>query len=392
MVKRLRYGATLLLTIVFLYSTAQNNDCIKGIALEKLEKEIVLKLTLAYFEDYKVDKKKLSDTEQKGLDAYKKLISKNIDSLNYPDDILSFLKIKSNGWSGSGVTVFNGYYESMQKAKENDIFCREEMFKTKKITSTKHLDSIFNNFVEQANIINWKAEPEPVENIKEDETQTQKPPISKDKKFLAEWIYWIIIGVLIVLIFFFYRFAKKTDSEFERLERRYERLKSDNIYKINNLEQQLNQKSKDIKSVKEKNEELKSKSVLKDKSTNKEDKLSIEPENKTLEQEYIKELFLPAPNDEGKFKVLKAKDSKSSFSLYKITLNKDKKSGSLWIVENEDMFELAFNSPDKYLEKACSYSNAREKHHKSIETIKSGKVILDGDDWLIKEKLTIKFI
>ena len=406
MFRFIKIGITLILVTIFINLKAQQSECIKGKGLEKLDKEIVLKLTLAYFEDYGVDKG-LNEIEKQGVNNFKKLINnKNLE--NYPGSVITFLKDKKNGWSSSGLKVFNEYYNSMQKAKKEDsVFCKESIFKPKNIKSTKHLDSTFSALSKQALAIAEtknepvvSKEPEVKKNnnseVKpEQQTNTESIVESKDSNYLKEWIYWIIIGILFVIIFAFYRFSKKTDNELYNFNKKYKKLKEGNNYQIENLKQNLSRAKSEINNLETKIENLKQQLTSNQNSSDTQ-KNQTEIKKSELKPKLIneekKELYFPSPNDDGKFKLIKAKDEITRFSLYKIEFNKDEKSGSLWIVENEEMFELALNSPDKYLETACKYSNAREDHHKYIETITPGKVILDENDWTIKEKVIIKFV
>lgn len=102
-------------------------------------------------------------------------------------------------------------------------------------------------------------------------------------------------------------------------------------------------------------------------------------------------LFLPSPFEDKRFTIEDVSKEKTSSSLYKIVLNSNGSAGELILLEDAD-FTRALNSPDLYLEKACTYENAFNPQAKRIDVVKTGSVKLENQDWFVTEKIKIKFI
>lgn len=387
----LRFILTALFSLIIIISEAQDNNCIKGNAIVNLEREIVLKLTLSYFEDYSVDKV-LNKQEKNGISSFKKIINKK-DSLSYPDGVKEFLKDGKNGWSKSGIKVFTEYFKSIQTAKESLLLCKDQMYKPSRVVSSKYLDSTFNA------LLNESLEKSNDENVKvyddknsSEFTETKKE--SAEESYLSEWVYWVIIGVLLVLVIYFYNLYKILDYDLSEIKSKYRKLKNDHKKDKQSYDNRIKNLEKETSLSNEKVEALKNNiSTQNDSKSIDESNKSEEPEKVIEDKKFVpKEIYLPPPYADSKINAEEAKESSFDMALYKIILDKSEKSGELWLYKNKDVLELAFNSPDKYLERACINSNAREKHHKSIDTLKPGKVVLEADIWIIEEKLTIKFI
>lgn len=101
-------------------------------------------------------------------------------------------------------------------------------------------------------------------------------------------------------------------------------------------------------------------------------------------------IYLPSPFEENRFSVEDSSNERTSSSLYQIILNPSQSSGKLFIIESAD-FTRALNSPDHYLKKACIYENMFSPKAKGIEVVQPGMVKLENQDWLITEKVKIKF-
>jgi hypothetical protein len=103
------------------------------------------------------------------------------------------------------------------------------------------------------------------------------------------------------------------------------------------------------------------------------------------------EIFLPSPFEDMRFTIEDVSKEKTNSSLYKIVLNENGVTGKLLLLEDAD-FTRALNSPDHYLEKACTYENAFNPKAKGIDVVKTGSVKLENQDWFVTEKIKIKFI
>jgi hypothetical protein len=80
-------------------------------------------------------------------------------------------------------------------------------------------------------------------------------------------------------------------------------------------------------------------------------------------------------------------------SLYKFTL-KDDNSGTFQVIAaNQQTIKIAFNSPETYLERACTYKNALNPGaHTSIKTDVPGVFTIEDDSIIVKDKAVIEFL
>ena len=102
-------------------------------------------------------------------------------------------------------------------------------------------------------------------------------------------------------------------------------------------------------------------------------------------------LFLSSPFEDNRFSKEDEKKEQTPTSLYKILLDSSNIQGRLELLEDVD-FSRALNSPERYFELACSYENLPTQNTKKAIMIESGAVKLDDADWLVTEKIKIKFI
>lgn len=117
--------------------------------------------------------------------------------------------------------------------------------------------------------------------------------------------------------------------------------------------------------------------------------------SKTINLEISKKsnviLYLPVPFKERRFAKEDASESKKSTSLYIVEVSEEKNEGIISLVESADL-SRALNSPNIYLETVCDYENVYSPEAKGIKVVEKGKVVLEGQDWVVKKKIKIKFI
>ena len=77
---------------------------------------------------------------------------------------------------------------------------------------------------------------------------------------------------------------------------------------------------------------------------------------------------------------------------YKVTLDNTLQLGELSVISSNALINTAFNSHDMFLKSVCEYSNTLESFHNDISTITPGKVRLEEDEWVVTQKVKIKFI
>jgi len=209
----------------------------------------------------------------------------------------------------------------------------------------------------------------------------------------------LILGIVCILllfgwIFVFYKADKKIAFLYERLERR-----DAEIIQLRSKEQNLQKQISRSTKPKELNTNIKNSSLIKEtikatkpplKNTYKKED-DEKPTNVSIDIPKTRKVFLPSPFEEKRFSIEDVSFDRNQSSLYHIDLDSSEKSGDIYILEDSD-FTKALNSPAQFLEKVCLFENAFSNNATRIENVAKGTVVLDGDDWLVKEKIRIKFI
>ena len=103
-------------------------------------------------------------------------------------------------------------------------------------------------------------------------------------------------------------------------------------------------------------------------------------------------IYLPFPYEDSKFYAGDQSNTPTKDSFYKVILDNTLQLGELSVISSNALINTAFNSHDMFLKSVCEYSNALESLHNDISTITPGKVRLEGDEWVVTQKVKIKFI
>lgn len=205
----------------------------------------------------------------------------------------------------------------------------------------------------------------------------------------------ICITLLILVVFVFSKITKRID----RIERDLKRIKKEND-KLQLKNQELTKKAsrhlnkQEVKTSQVIDEQKKVSNIdynVKDFQEEEEEEEEEKPVNVSFDIPKVKKVFLPSPFEEKRFSIEDVSFDRNQSSLYYIDLDISEKSGNIYILEDSD-FTKALNSPAQFLEKVCLFENAFSNNATRVENVQKGTVILDGDDWLVKEKIRIKFI
>ena len=388
------------LLIVGMTSYSQSNETIiiNNGAFEnpEFQKFFSIEITKAYMLDYQISKG-LSDAQKVGLAKFFKIEQ---EELEVDDFVKSYgTVLKSNDWeSAEGVLkesfqLINNYLDSSFLNESAINVCE---------TAGNARDLIFPLLASSASYYIMDIEDvnsEPNNNGENVGDEVQEP-----SSFV--WVYWIIIGLCIIAILILFRLNSVLRDELSTKENDHK----DEIEKLGKEQNNTNSKKEDkIEKLEKLNNQLKDSkqslgaSALRTNIENQANQASQEvqkgdhvevvtpvPIIKNEPKESF--IFLPSPKAECKFNADEGSPFIKDRSLYVIALEGDSSRGMLSIADNIAMYEVAFNSPDIYIEKACEFENAYERHHKSISTITKGIVIKDGSDWIVEKKVLIKFV
>lgn len=226
---------------------------------------------------------------------------------------------------------------------------------------------------------------------------------------LSNVIIFVLLGISVIINVLLLIMVKNRNRELKGFEKKhkhdvvsmseYSKLKGENK-RLNSQFQSLHSQLSNYNIQKDKNDSnpnfyqqnqnnsRKTKESLVDSSIEyKEEK----PKTKNWEIKKEEEIFLPSPFEDKRFTIEDVSKERTISSLYKIVLNDNGVTGKLLLLEDAD-FTRALNSPDHYLEKACSYENVFNPNAKGIDVVNSGSVKLENQDWYVTEKIKIKFI
>lgn len=216
-------------------------------------------------------------------------------------------------------------------------------------------------------------------------------------------IIYIILGasLLFNIVVLLSKKSKRKGNKYDKSDVNYE----DWYKKEKNKNGQLNN---EVRNLKSKIFSLENKSIpnyKEERGSQVENRIQSSMSSPTIEQQYEDEkpktfnleitkpntIYLPSPFEDNRFSIEDVSTEQTPSSLYQIILDSSNTTGKLLIIENAD-FTRALNSPDHYLEKACIYENAFSPNANGINIVEPGKVKLENQDWLITQKIKIKFI
>lgn len=392
----------------------------------------VVKLTIAYIEDYRTNFAKsengidIKESRKKEYETYKVLVEKYN---NYSDDVnlneVSKL-LKEGDWEGAHSRVFLKYEEELINNSKQIISFNDVSFSPK--TSGTSRKKALINILEEYNelLVAYKTEkdkslvsdtPSDPKQKKEDEstslnTQGEGDELStannnvettKENNYL---VYGLIVLLFLSLIVIIFLIKKKNNIEEGK---DYYKQKFNALDKSNNQENfnsKLSDLRKEIKTLEDKNSKLKkdildlqniSKTTVNQNTVSSVDLKTQDSISETITLDLKEQptnnniVYLPSPFKELTFANEDASSQYEINSIYRVELSNENTLGKLFIIEDAD-FSRALNSPDSFLKTVCIYENEFSNNARVIKNIEAGEIILEGEDWTVTKKVRIKFI
>ncbi len=387
----------------------------------QLKEWAVVKLTIAYIEDLRGWTPETKNNNKSEFQTYIKLVNEyqnfsnekviNLDSVG---------ELLTNGsWSRTKINVFDHYntlnidsefnFQSIQ-ASGYDEKNSKQRFNETIIVLNKKYEELLNakNNIEKGNIENSMTE-----SLPEDSTDYTIKKTSESSSLL----YWVLSILIIAIIFIFFFKKNKlkngvnmrndgsnmTITNHDSFNSLIEKLKND-VHHLKISEDRLNGNiqslKREVKNLKMEVATLKSNLVsVNEYSTNDTPSKSItlkETSSKATELDVSHDkssnlIYLPSPFQDLTFANEDASKDRTLNSLYMIEFNKQMKTGELSVLVDANLSK-ALNSPDTYLKTACIYDNDYSNNAKAIIVTNKGKIKLEGEDWIVTEKVRIKFI
>jgi len=388
---------------------------------DQLKEWAVAKLTIAYMEDlylFTPDEKGDRGSERE-YKTYKKL---HTDYTIFKEDInldsISEL-LKKGAWSGASKDQFLKYKNELLNSGYNNfrniIYTPSNTYQSFPIKKSNRdialvqINDSFNSLSqnnEETTIVEVDDDNDNdndnTEESKNNEIPIQTTPTRNKNNTLFSLFLKIFIGFLLVISFFF---NYKLNEKIKRIRKERDRSKSSrkkNLYILTQTQQELFSKNNEIENLKGRLVKIEDPDRISDNyssnSPSNERIPEILPEiiSETIELEVSKQhlteiIYLSSPFQNLTFANEDASKEKTLNSLYLVEFDKHMQTGELSVMVDADL-SRALNSPDSYLETACTYDNEYFNNARAIQVTEKGEIKLDGDDWNVTKKVKIKFI
>lgn len=411
-----------LLWVVFLPTTpimAQSEQD-KQEVYDQLKEWAVVKLTIAYMEDLKGWNSNTKKIKTKEFETYKTLIIDfqyfSIERKILLEDVSQTLE--EGDWRTTKKKVFDAYKYLIIDSGDNSEFSKipssgynENISNQSFIKTISVLEKRYDDLLNEKNDIEEEPKKIPEEN------KTEKPqaesanenPLEETREITSGFPFWVygVLGSLIVAIIIIFILFSSNNKLKQKLKNAKDELKKHNTNqglfgpeseKLRGLARQHktseDKLNKEIENFKKEIEILKNRSVPTIEHTTTNEIIEIPSEGFDLEvakQNNSNLIFLSSPFQNLTFANEDASKGKTSNSLYQVDFNEQMQTGGLTVLVDADLSK-ALNSPDTYLETACTYDNEYSNNARAIKVIESGEIKLDGEDWIVTKKVRIKFI
>jgi hypothetical protein len=388
----------------------------------KVNKWAVVKLTIAYMEDLKgwssgFEEEKINANQKQELDTYKKL---NDEYAEFTNDLSldSVAKTLSKGWGVTRAKIFQPYrselIDSVKINHFNTVSFTPEKTQTNNSNRTEALENInreYDKLMSEKSVILSKVKGKKVSRQNVNDIVT---PNKKEIDWGQMILYALLFFSLILNVLFLRRLRTllKVKPQNTLVASNSKRKRNSNGWNDIKMEGQMNTINEQINKIEELNKENKrlskiiSNNNIEVKGTYQptgdriiETKVNIQPTEDeksvpvTLKVSEIKNklIYFSSPFEERRFAVEEASEMLNSNSLYVVRVDHNTNKGEISLISKADLTR-ALNSPDSFLETVCDYENAYSLKAKGIIVVEDGKAVLEGEDWVVKSKIKIKFI
>jgi hypothetical protein len=254
---------------------------------------------------------------------------------------------------------------------------------------------------------------------------------SNQSSGLFSYMLWLFfLGGLSGSAYLLYSKSKSNEENISKLEREIDRVADGKLDRDNNPYQKLNRKLKEreseieeykkgFKRLENEVEEIRYKLSLYDSKAdsksrnfgnsenldkkNKKEDISKSFDRKNRANNYDldnsnrvdskpnKTLFFSVPSQDGEFEHRKGQEEYEDRKLYKIIYQEGKSDGKIEYISGE-LDGHAINHKDSMLKPVCNIKETVEQNPTRIKMLKPGKVRLNGNEWVIQDKLKIEII
>jgi len=359
----------------------------------KINKWAVVKLTIAYMEDLRTwsPEMEIENVKDSFVPEFEDYISLEKKHKQYSEliDLEDFVGFLNKSWSGTKKAVFENYKRELVDSISANDFENIRFVPAK--ASTHNRTSIIQVLNEKYSSLLPKVENEkdisPIRVL-------NSTAIDIDKSDFGNILVYLALTIAFMLCIFLIIKLLKLKKKIKHIE------KSRKRRDIKGLESQNKEFQNTIKSLHKEISNLRNQqNTYKHQSETDEVKYSVESEKATVVELEVSDyqegsrrlVYFPSPFENNRFANEDVSETEKPSSLYIAEINKNTNRGIISLIETADL-SRALNSPNTYLETVCDFENAYNSSVKGIKVIKDGEVVLEGEDWIVKPKIRIKFI
>lgn len=222
------------------------------------------------------------------------------------------------------------------------------------------------------------------DDILEDELITDQSFDFTILKYIGAILAVLLFFIMIYLLIKFIKIVFKLEDSLKNLKDDVYNVKSENFKTLNKVDQKINDFIiKNEKSITVKNT---SQPTVQEEPSQ---PITFEIKKEAIQQENEQNAnyYFSTPYLDNKFLISDGKTAPNEKTIYCIS------NDTLILHDNinTEAMNSAINSMDLVIKTACLVVNSKEPNHTNIIMVESGKVIKEGEDYRILEKLKIKF-
>jgi adenine-specific DNA methylase len=203
-------------------------------------------------------------------------------------------------------------------------------------------------------------------------------------KYIGLSIGVILLILIFIALYYLSKFVIKIDDSISVLKKEMDALKLENNRAYNTIDHKIkefikkNESTNPVKNTSQPNvQEEPSQPIT----------LEIKKEALSEETEQVSMFYFKTPYEDNKFLITDGKIAPNEKTIYCITNDTLKLQENI----NTETMNSAINSMDLVIKTACLPLNSKEHNHSKIVMIEPGKVIKEGEDYRILEKIKVKF-
>jgi len=373
----------------------------------KINKWAVVKLTIAYMEDLRAwsPEMEIENVKDSFIPEFEDYISLEKKHKHYSEliDLKGFMESLNRNWSGTNKAVFENYMRELVDSISTNDFENIRFVPAK--ASTHNRTRIIQVLNDKYSSLLPKVVNED-EKIEEEVISPKRVLNStaidnSDTSNFGNILVYLALTIAFMLSIFLIFKLLKTKKKIKHIEKSIKRLDTKGLESQNKeFQNTIKSLENTIESLQKENSNLKNQQyIYKHQSETDEIKYSVESEKATVVEFEVSDyqegnrklIYFPSPFENNRFANEDVSETEKPSSLYIAEINKNTNRGIISLIETADL-SRALNSPNTYLETVCNFENAYNSSVKGIKVVKDGEVVLEGEDWIVKPKIRIKFI